>query len=188
MQTFDLRDIIARSWRLWREAPLVHAGAALVLLVGTAASAGLATGPLLVGHIRLIDKQMAGHPVRLADLAAAGDKLLASLATWILLAGGTALASMVVVLPGVALALFWSYALWFVALDRVGPLRALAASWRLCTHHLGPTLLVLVGVIAANMVGTVLIVGLLASLPLALIVLTHSFRALSAPASPAEPA
>lgn len=182
MEALNLQHITRETWRLWRAEPIVHGVVTLIVLgVGTL-TLGIAVGPLLVGYIRLIVRQAAGESVRVSDLASARQDLLWSIVTWLVIVCSTALASLVVVLPGVVLGVLWSYALWFVAIEHAPPWHALVGSWRLTLAHVGPTLVVALTAVALNMVGVLLVVGVLISLPLAVIAMTLSFGAVAAAA------
>ncbi len=83
-------------------------------------------------------------------------------------------------LPGIAVVVFCAYAP-FIALDRgVGPVDAIRQSIDMVKSNLGPVLLVLLLSYAVYYVGVLACyVGLLASIPVALVMLAHSYRAIS---------
>ena len=84
------------------------------------------------------------------------------------------------VLPGIAVIVFAAYAP-FIALDRgVGPVEAIQQSYEMVKNNLGPVFLVLLLAYAVYYVGSLACyVGLLVSIPVALVMLAHSYRALT---------
>lgn len=83
------------------------------------------------------------------------------------------------ILPGIAVVVFAAYAP-FIALDKgVGPVEAIRQSVDMVKNNLGPVLLVLLLAYAVYYVGSLCYVGLLVSIPVALVMIAHSYRALS---------
>ncbi|MHB1137887.1 MAG: DUF2510 domain-containing protein [Microthrixaceae bacterium] len=84
------------------------------------------------------------------------------------------------VLPGLAVLLFTAYAP-LIALDKgVGPVEAIRQSVELVRNNLGPVFIVLILAYAVQYVGTLACyVGVLVSIPVALVMITYSYRALT---------
>lgn len=84
------------------------------------------------------------------------------------------------ILPGIAVVVFAAYAP-FIALDKgVGPVEAIQQSIDMVKNNLGPVLLVLLLSYAVYYIGSLACyVGLLVSIPVALVMLAHSYRALT---------
>ncbi len=101
-----------------------------------------------------------------------GTTLLISLASFV--------GFILCVLPGLAVVVFCAYAP-FIALDKgVGPVEAIQQSVDMVKNNLGPVLLVLLLSYAVYYVGSLACyVGLLVSIPVALVMLAHSYRALA---------
>ena len=84
------------------------------------------------------------------------------------------------ILPGLAVVVFAAYAP-FIALDKgVGPVDAIRQSVDMVKNNLGPVLLVLLLSYAVYYIGSLACyVGLLVSIPVALVMIAHSYRAIS---------
>jgi len=152
--------------------------AALSVALGGAITLGICLGPLLVGYLRIIDRQARGEAVELHQVLDGMASFAPAFLTWFLLTAAFVIGS-ALVLPGVVVAFVWAYALWFVALRNLAPTEALRASFRLARAHVGPVLLLLLAAAALNFLGAVVVVGVLVTLPLALILLTLGFAALA---------
>jgi hypothetical protein len=174
----DLLVLGRAAWSQLARRPGTYVVAWLCLLAGTVVSLGIAGPALLVGLIRLIERDRRGEPVAIGHMldgfAAFSPALLAGAA----LLAGTVLGSLLIVLPGLAVAVMWAFAPWFVALDGQRGATALRSAWALARDHLGSVLLVLVAVAGLNILGGVVVVGLLVSGPLGLIFMTLCFHEL----------
>ncbi len=175
----DLVALVKRSWSLFAARPLLHVLAALIVMLGGALTLGIALGPLLVGYLRLIDRQARGEEVLLGEVLDGLTHFAPAFVTWLIVTGAVIVASALVVLPGVVVAFVWAYALWFVAIKELKPTEALRASFALARQHVGPLLLVLLATVALNFVGGLIAIGVLVTAPLGLILMTLSFTTLA---------
>ncbi|MBI3180367.1 MAG: hypothetical protein HYZ27_11940 [Deltaproteobacteria bacterium] len=175
----DLMAHFKRSWSLFAERPILHVLAALVVMLGGALTLGIALGPLLVGYLRLIDRQSRGQEVALGEVLDGLTHFAPAFVTWLIVTGAVIMASALVVLPGVVVGFVWTYALWFVAIKEVKPTDALRASFQLARAHVGPLLMVMLATVALNFVGSLIVIGVLVTAPLGLILMTLSFATLA---------
>jgi uncharacterized membrane protein len=175
----DIRDLMQRAWTAFRTQPVAHILGFLIVAVGGALTLGLAAAPLLVGYLRMVDRAAAGEEVRLQEvldgLASFGPAFLVGL----ILAAGVAIASAVVVLPGLVVGFVLGWALWYIALERRGPIESLQASWYLVRGNAGSLLLLALATIAINFVGLLVVIGWVVTMPFALIMATLAFRDLT---------
>ncbi len=171
----DLVSLGRDAWQLFVRQPAAHIGAfAIVLLLGTI-TAGLLTPALLAGYIRVVDRARRDEPVHATHVFDGLALLAPTLLVGLIYVVAVALGSLLILLPGVVIAVGWCYALWFVALEGHQTGAALRAAWALARQQTGSLLLLLVAVVAANLVGGLFVVGALLSGPLALIALTLAF-------------
>lgn len=90
---------------------------------------------------------------------------------------GTAVGTLLFVLPGIVFAFFAQFTLFFVIDKRMSPVDALKASFTLVNRNLGTIVLLYLGVLVANAVGSfVCYVGQLVTFPLGLLATTHVYR------------
>ncbi len=90
---------------------------------------------------------------------------------------GTAVGTLLFVLPGIVFAFFAQFTLFFVIDKRLSPVDALKASFTLVNRNLGTIVLLYLGVLVANAVGSFLCyVGQLVSFPVGLLATTQVYR------------
>ena len=175
----DLMSLLSRSWALFVQRPGLHIVAFLMVTAGGLLTLGLAAPPLLVGYLRMIERMRNGESPEIGDvfegLSSFAPAFVVGLLTILAVVVGAAL----IVLPGVVIAVVWSYALWFVALEDQGALEALGSSWRIARRQASSLVLVLLAAVALNFLGGLVVLGVLITGPLALIFMTHGFRELA---------
>jgi hypothetical protein len=174
----DLASIVRQSWGIFAQRPHVHLLAFLVVILGGMLTLGLAMAPLLAGYIRMVDRAAHGEPVGVGDVLDGLSTFVPAFLTGLVTVAGVAAGSALIVLPGLALAVIWAYGLWFVALEQSGVLAALGGSYRLARANVGSLLLILLVVVALNVAGSLVVVGVLASAPLSIILMTLGFAEL----------
>src|SRR5688572_14667338 len=179
-QGIDIQPLFARSWGLFATAPVAYVLGGLAVAVLGAATLGLLAGPLVVGFIRMVDRHTKGETIRAAMVFDGFQLFTNALLTTLLVILGVVLALALVVLPGVIVGFFCSFALYFVALRGQSPTGAISASFDLTKRNVGSVLLVLVAFVALNFLGCLVVIGALVTLPLSLILMTVSFNELAA--------
>ena len=174
-----MRELLADAWRLFADNPGLHITSALFVLLGSVLTLGLAAAPLVVGYIRLVDRVRRGEPGEarevLDGLAHFGAAFITGLIQTVAVLAG----AVIVVLPGLVVACVTAYALWFVALQDLPPLSAIGAAWDLARRNAPSLLLILLMTVALNLVGALVVVGLLVTLPLSLLLMTVGFHHLA---------
>ncbi|WHP18394.1 hypothetical protein [Cellulomonas sp. ES6] len=140
---------------------------AVVVLLSAFLQAGVIRASLEVANGRRIEF---GTFFRFDDL---GKVVVA-----VLLVGvGTAIGTLLFVLPGIVFAFFAQFTLFFVLDKGMAPVDALKASFTLVNRNLGTVVLLYLGVLAANAVGSFLCyVGQLVSFPFGLLATTYVYR------------
>ena len=172
----DLAHVARTSWDIFAHAPRVHILIGLLVTLGSALSFGVLMGPLVVGYARLIRAQQSGDSIAVNRVFQGFNDFPPAFVAWLLPTLGIAAGSALIILPGLVLAFFWTFTLWFVALHEMAPVTAMGASWQLTKSHVGPILTVLLAVLAVNLLGSILLLGILVTLPLGFIALTVTFE------------
>lgn len=178
--SLDLEALARRSWRLFAADPIVHLGACAVVLVGSAVSLSLLSGPLVAGYIRLVAKAERGEPVDITDVSSGFERFAPPFFTWAVYAVGVTIGLALFVLPGVLLAVAWAFALWFVALRGELAAPALKRSWALTRREPSNVLLVALLVVLASFIGSLFVIGVFFTAPLSFIFMTFAFQELEA--------
>lgn len=171
----DLPKMMARSWALFARQPGTHLVAFIIVLVGGLLTLGLASAPLLVGYLRMIERMRRDESVEIGEVLEGLSSFAPAFVAGGITAAAVAAGAALIVLPGVVVAVVWSYGLWFVALEGQGGLEALGSSWELARRQASSLVLVLLAAVALNLLGALVVVGVLITGPLAIIFLTHGF-------------
>ncbi len=142
---------------------------AVILLLSAFMQAGVTRATLEVADGRRIE---VGTFFRFDDF---GKVVVAAL----LVGLGTAVGTLLFVLPGLVFAFFAQFTLFFVLDKRLAPVDAIRASFTLVSRNVSTVLLLFLGVYAANLVGSALCgVGQLVSFPVGLLATTWMYRRL----------
>lgn len=175
----DIQDLAKRAWSLFMRRPLFHVIAFLIVAVCGTLTLGLAFAALLVGYLRIIERCSLDETPRLSEIFDALRDFGPAFIAGFLFTVAVAVASLLVVLPGIVVAFVWSYALWFVALKKTPALDALRASYTLARNNVGTVLLIMLAVVALNIAGGLVAVGVLVTAPLGTILMTLGFMDLT---------
>jgi hypothetical protein len=173
----DIAGLVKQSWSLFAKKPLEHVLGSLIVAVLGTLTLGVLLGPLAVGQIRMIDKQRRGEDIRVEDVFSGFSSFAPAFVASLVFVVGVGIGLLLVV-PGVVLALAWAFALWFVALQRATATEALADSWALLKAQPSSVLLVLVVVLLLNLLGGAVLLGTLLTGPLSFIFATLAFHEL----------
>src|SRR5262249_10203656 len=88
------------------------------------------------------------------------------------------------IIPGIVLAIMFMFVGYLVIDRKMGPVEALRASKRITTGHKWDLLLLMFAVIGINILGILcLLVGLLVTIPITLLSMVHAYRTLEHKAS-----
>ena len=175
----DIVPLFRQSWDLFVQKPVEHIVGALVVALLGSLTCGLLLGPLLVGYIRMVDKQRCGQAIAINDVFGGFDVLGASLLTAVIFTIAAAIGFALLVIPGLFIMAAWGFAMWFVALRGAGVGSSLGAAWELCKRRSGPVVLVLLIAAILNGLGAMVGFGNLLTAPLGTIFLTLSFLKLT---------
>ncbi len=141
-----------------------------VSLVAQALGAGLIKNALNIAD---------GKPTSVGEIGAWVFKPNVLL-TALLVAGATAIGTVLCYLPGLIIGFLFNWAMFYVVDEDMSPVDAIKASVNFVTSHLGETIVFYLLGIVAIIVGAVLcLVGLLVTVPVLLIAAAYTFRVLN---------
>lgn len=172
----DVRGLFERSWGLFKARPIEHLVVSLIVLVLSVVSLGVLLGPLMVGQIRMIEKQERGEDPRIEDVFTGFSSFGSAFVTTLILFVGLLIGLLLLVVPGLILAAAWSFALWFVALEDASSVDALASSWALLKAHTLSVVVLIVILAAVNLLANTLVLAALITTPLTMIFWTLAFQ------------
>ncbi len=183
-KNLDMRALLLQAWTLFFRAPTFYLSAGALLLLALLLTAGVLFVPLMLGLVHSIYAHERGTRPQLESLLSGAFRhapaamLLAIMIALMVLVG-----AVFIILPGLGVAFVFSLAPVALALsaedtaglvDRV--LSALRVSMQVTRAHMADSLLLFIGVLAMNMVGTLFVAGLLFSLPFSIMVMTLAFK------------
>lgn len=146
-----------------------------LLLVGAIVSSVLAVY-LLAGMTRTATKQLRGEPIAVGDLFTAGEVLLPDLAAYLLSTLALSFAFGLCFLPGLLLLGLWLYVHPLIVERRLSVMDAFRQSVAATKPHLGTYILWAVLVYLVFYAGSMVAVGIAATLPLAILMWVVSYR------------
>jgi uncharacterized membrane protein len=172
----DMAELFKRTWALFQSKPVEHLVAGLIVLALSIVSLGVLLGPLSVGQIRMIEKQQRGEDPRIEDVFAGFSSFAPAFLTTLFFFVVMTVGLMVLLLPGLFVAVAWGFALWFVALEGASASEALGASWQLLKDHTGSVLVVLIVMGVINAIASSVVLATLLTAPLTMIFCTLAFQ------------
>lgn len=176
----DLRALLSGTTRLFLGHLLFYLLAGVVLIVGSSLTLGLLAGPLVLGLIRTVQAQTVSDtaPDMAQFLRASFEQLLPGVALGLIIGLAVFVGTLLVVLPGVVIAVVVAFSPFYLALENRGVINSLKASMALVKEHLGSTLLLLILTLAINLAGSLVVVGAVVTLPFSLVLMYSGFAAL----------
>jgi hypothetical protein len=187
-ETVDVVSLFKRSWALFSQQALEHVVASLIILVLSPLSLGILLGPLSVGHIRMVDKQQRGETIVIGDVFSGFSSFAPACIVSLIFFVCVAIASFILVLPGLFLIAAWGNCLFFVALHGASTIEALGRSWNLFKAHTASVILVFALLGVANAVASSVVFAVLLTLPLTTIFSTLAFQDMLARSTPSASA
>jgi uncharacterized membrane protein len=172
----DVAELFKRTWALFQAKPVEHVVAALIVIALSVVTLGVLLGPLSVGQIRMIEKQLRGEEPRIEDVFGGFDSFGAAFLTTIVFLVVFTIGLALLVLPGLFICVAWGFALWFVALERASTADALSASWQLLKSHTGSVIVVLLLMAVVNAIASSVLLATVLTAPLTMIFSTLAFQ------------
>lgn len=173
-----IQKIALRSWDVFKKDPVLYIVASLIVAVVGSVTLGILAPPLAVGFIKLTRDRMAGKEVGAGDVFGGLGSFVTSLIVGIIVMIGVMIGSMLLVLPGLAVALVTCFAFHFIAYDDAGIGDALGKSFNLVKDNILPVIIIIVAVGVLNSIGSMVVVGVLLTGPLSMVAMTVAFEEL----------
>ena len=171
-----------------------HVGQFDPIVAAIQATAGLLNWPLAAfcqaGMAIFALKVARGEPYALTDVFSGGPSFLSVLVSSLLIGLAVSLGLVLLIVPGVILALGWLFTIPVIVDKRLGPVEAMKESWRITDGQKGTVLLLVLVLMGVSIAGwCACCVGLLVALPICQIAQTYAYLRLSgqrtAPVGPA---
>ncbi len=170
-----IQQIFTRSWGVFKEDMVLYIIASLIVAVVGGLSLGILMPTLMVGFVKLVRKRMAGEE------ASAGDvfdfsAFVPALIVGIIIGVGVMVGSMLLVLPGIAVALVTGYSFHFIAYDDAGVGDALKGSFELVKDNIVLVLILMLILGVLNGIGSAVVLGALLTGPFSMVASTIAFE------------
>lgn len=208
MDTFSVRESVGFGWRTFKKRPWFFVGISLLIailsgiasslaslfsddggasLIGTIVNIGLSTLIGMGSTAFFLKAHEAPDAVQSADLWHPSGFWQYLAAT--LLAGCSIVIGLILlIVPGIILALMFMFVSYIVIDRSMGPIEALQESRRITDGHKWNLLGFALALIGINILGLLcLVVGLLVSVPVSSLAIVHAYRVLSAKAGAPVP-
>jgi uncharacterized membrane protein len=197
MNTFTASSCLTFGWETFKTRALFLAGVTLLFLVVLGIVRSVGHGVILTiisyGLSILVDMGIVAFSLKAHDSLATVtihdlwhpqsyiNYVLATIMVGVLVVLGLIL----LIVPGVILMLMWMFVKQLIIERGLKPLEALKESARITKGNRMQLFLLLLAIIVMNIVGALaLVVGLLVTVPITLLSITHAYRVLAAKAGP----
>lgn len=170
MAAASVGDCLSGAWSLFKKNAFTHVVCTLLVMVVSGVSAGLLAGPMLVGYLRLVEREDRGEPVQIGDVFRGFDDLVPALVAGLISSLVLSLAFMLCVIPGLLIMALPAVALQLVARGERDGVAAFTQAWRTVTGNLGSAFVCALVLGIVGSLGFVLCwVGALVTMPVAMI-------------------
>lgn len=168
-----------RSWDVFKDDMVLFIVAGLIVGVAGFFSLGILLPPLVIGLIRLTQKRMKGEEAAFGDVFSLGfPSFLPALLAGILIGLGVFVGMILLVIPGILVAIVTTFTFHFIAYDNDSFIDAIKNSFNLVKENFVPALLIIIIVGALNSVGGMIAIGTLFTFPFGMVVMTVAFEEL----------
>ena len=195
MASANVGDCLSGAWGIFKNNAVTHVVCTFLVMAVTSLSAGLLAGPMIVGYLRMVERETRGEPVQIGDIFRGFDDFVPALVAGLISSLVVSLGFMLCFIPGLLIMALPPVALYLVARGERDGVAAFNQAWSLVTKNLGSAFFcsLVLGIVGS--LGFVLCgVGALLTLPLSMIgsyFLAHQLAGdapVGLPSSPLPPA
>ena len=180
-EPFDqfVSNVARGSWEVFRRDALLFVVASVVLFLVAVVTLGLLAGPVTIGFIEMVRRSKAGEPLAISMLFSRFDTFVPSLVAGVLVSIAAFIGMMLLVIPGLLVILFASWAFHVIAYEKASGIEALHDSYTLVKNSFVNTVALLLLVSIAHTIGGAVVFGVLVTTPLSLIAMTLGYERLT---------
>jgi len=176
----DISACVSAGFSGFKKNPVTHIVATLLVLFISGIGFGLLAGPMFVGYMRMIKIEDDGGQIEIADVFKGFDSFVPALLAVLVGSIIVSIGYMLCILPGMLLMAIIPTAAYLVATGENDGIAALKRAWVAVKANLvGAFLCMLVLVIVGNMGLILCFVGVIVTLPIALIGIYHMAKQLT---------
>ena len=174
-----LQDVLEETWGLFKADPVLYVLVSVLVILLGAVTVGVLAGPLAVGAVSVVRARRAGRAAQVSDVFEGLSRFGRAFVVTLLVAIGVMLGGALLVIPGLLVLLFTSFAWHEIAYRDASVTDALAGSYRIVKGAFLRALLLLLAIGVLNAIGGAVMFGVLLSAPLSLILLTVGYERLT---------
>jgi uncharacterized membrane protein len=174
-----IKHVATQSWRTFAADPALYVLAGVIVMVVSVFSLGICVGPLTVGFLRMVMRRQRGEQASAGDVFSGFDKFLSSFFAIIVIGVAVLIGCLMLLLPGLVVALFAFFTLQVITVEGKGVFDAIGRSIDLVRQNLIESLVLLILVSALHAVGSSVLLGTLLTFPLGMIVTLVAYQRLA---------
>lgn len=170
MASVNVGECLSGAWEIFKNNAITHVVCTFLVMAVSSISAGLLAGPMIVGYMRMIEREARGEAVQIGDIFRGFDDFVPGFVAGLISSLVVSLGFMLCFIPGLLIMALPPVALYLVARGERDGVAAFNQAWSLVTKNLGSAF---VATLVLGIVGSLgfLIcgVGALLTLPLSMI-------------------
>lgn len=181
MASPDIGACLSAGFSTWKKNPVTHIVATLLVGIVGGVTAGLLTGPMVVGYMRLIQKEEMGHRAEVADVFKGFDDFVPALLAVLLSSIAVSIGFMLCVLPGLLIMALVPTSAYLVAMGEKDGIQAIQRGFNAIKQNLMGTVIcsLVLGIVGS--LGSILCgVGIILTMPIGFIGMYHLARQITA--------
>ena len=176
----DISTCVSAGINGLKRDPVTHIVASLLIGIVGGVSFGLLTGPMMVGYMRMIQREEAGTKAEIADVFKGFDDFVPALLAVLVSSIIVGIGFMLCVLPGLLIMALVPTAAYLVAVGEKDGINAIQRAWAVVKANLLSAFLCsLVLVIVGSVGGLLCGIGMILTLPIAFIGMYHMAKQLT---------
>ncbi|MGD9774353.1 hypothetical protein [Diaphorobacter sp.] len=170
MASVSVGACLSGAWDLFKKNAVTHVVCTALVMVVSGISGGLLAGPMLVGYMRMIEREGRGEAVQIGDVFRGFDDFVPAFVAWLISSLVLSVGFFLCVIPGLLIMALPSVALYLVARGERDGVAAFNQAWRTVTQNLGSAFVCALVLGIVGSLGFLLCwVGALLTLPISVI-------------------
>jgi uncharacterized membrane protein len=166
--------------------PVTHIVTSLLVGIVGGFSAGLLTGPMMVGYMRMIQKEEAGNKPEIADVFKGFDDFVPALLAVLLSSIAVSIGFLLCIIPGLLILALVPTAAFLVAMGEKDSIQAIKRAFEAVKANLLSAMLCVIVLSIVGSLGSIVCgIGVIVTMPIAFIGMYHMAKQLTDVAQPA---
>lgn len=170
--------VVRDTWDLFRRDPLLYLIAGLAVFFLSAITLGLCAGPLTAGYIELVRHARRNEPLALGIVFSRFDTWVPSLVASGLILVAVLIGFLLFIIPGLVVAVVTIFTLTVITYENTTGVAAIRRSIEIVRTSPGQTLALLLLLLVLHALGSILVLGMVLTVPLSIIPLTLGYERL----------